>query len=350
MALFLFGLLPGYLPLPEVQMWGWWIKQILTPIIAVVGIVGNSMSFIVMKSKALRNKSYSHYLCSLAVFDSLTLIGREILMADELRQHMGMPSLFHGFPDNACKAYKFCEHLCYLMSSWLIVAMAFERIVAVFFPFKKTSFCNQKVGVTLIVSMVIVLSCTQLFRPMMVVNSDGLCRARDDFNLIYIQLHTFLYQITLIFTLPTLLVLLCNGLILYKIHEIRKATRDYSATATTTTTTSTRLTHGSGPQHKTTFMLLVISFTHVVLILPLIALTLTILVVTKRGGMDGARFLYAMKPYGDVLEVISELNYGVNFFIYVISGKSFRRELRKLFASERRHVFSSIRTRDTNSR
>ncbi|ESO90787.1 hypothetical protein LOTGIDRAFT_122578, partial [Lottia gigantea] len=126
-----------------VEKWGWWIKQILTPIVVVIGLTGNCLSFIVMKTKSWRHKSYSHYLCALAFFDSLTLINREVKLIDGMKIYANEQSLFSNFGDVACSMYNFYVHLCYLMSSWLIVAMAMERFVAVYFPLKKAYFCTQ---------------------------------------------------------------------------------------------------------------------------------------------------------------------------------------------------------------
>lgn len=60
-------------------MWGFWAKQIGTPIITAVGLTGNTLSFLVMGcSQRLRKRSYSQFLCLLAIFDSLNLIINEI--------------------------------------------------------------------------------------------------------------------------------------------------------------------------------------------------------------------------------------------------------------------------------
>ena len=44
------------------QDWGFLVKQCVGHVIVLIGLVGNCLSFVVMKSKPLRNKSYSHYL------------------------------------------------------------------------------------------------------------------------------------------------------------------------------------------------------------------------------------------------------------------------------------------------
>lgn len=324
------------------ERWGWWLKQILIPVVVVVGIFGNTLSFIVMKSSTLRYKSYSHYLCALAVFDTLTLIGREMMLIDELKLNMGLPGFFENFTNASCKIYNFCEHVCYLMSSWLIVVMAFERIVAVYFPFRTRTICKQSLAVVTIFTLLVVISYTQVFRVIMFGKSDGKCEAQLQYNFTYVMLHTYFYQICLIFTLPVCLVLICNTMVLYKIHQIRKATENENST-------TTRLTRFTARRYKTTFMLLTISFIYVLCTLPMIAVTLAFLVVWEQRGIESAPFMYALKPYSDALEVVFCMNYSVNFFVYVLSGRAFRRELQEMFHG-RRQSYSSSRTRDSQVR
>jgi len=138
------------------------MKQIVTPIIVVIGIGGNILSFVVMKTKSWRHKSYSHFLCALAVFDSLTLINREVLLVHELRMYAGDTGLYNGFSDIACSLHNFYEHMCYLMSSWLIVCMAVERVVAVFFPLRKAFLCTQHGAVIVILVLLMFLTYTQV--------------------------------------------------------------------------------------------------------------------------------------------------------------------------------------------
>ncbi len=115
-----------------------------TPVIVLIGMVGNCLSLVVMKSKTLRHKSYSDYLCALAVFDTITLIIRLVKTVDEYYSvKLDTFGLFQKFNDGSCKVFDFLEHVSYLMSSWLVVLMAIERLIAVRFPFKRVVIRHQ---------------------------------------------------------------------------------------------------------------------------------------------------------------------------------------------------------------
>ena len=89
--------------------WGWWMLQIGTPLMMTTGLVGNLLSFIVLKSTRFRGKSYSHYLCTLAIFDSLVLVDKFINRIDSLLIDTGRENIFAMFTDVACKVSSFLQ-------------------------------------------------------------------------------------------------------------------------------------------------------------------------------------------------------------------------------------------------
>ncbi|XP_033725804.1 FMRFamide receptor-like [Pecten maximus] len=319
--------------------WGWWIKECATPIVVLVGIIGNCLSFAVMKSRNLRKKSYSHFLCALAVFDSLTLIGRQVTLVDELYNYLGIGhrSVFYHFNDAACKTYNFMEHMCYLMSSWLIVCMAAERVVAVCRPFKKSVLRTQTGAVAIIFSLFVILSYTQVFRFIMIGSYMNTCQAMQSFIQLYVNLHIYLYQFTLIFILPFLLVLIFNTMVLYQIYRVRREASSDSRSRVVART------------HKTTFMLLAISIIYIITMLPLVIISICTHIALHSGKpiLEVQMILISIQPWNDLLSVVSFVNYGINFFIYVVSGQSFRFELRRMIFSKERHISTSgTRTRE----
>lgn len=323
----------------ENMTWVWWMREVLTPVIALVGIIGNCLSIVVMKSKSLRHKSYSHFLCALAIFDSLSLVGREIVVIEDLYPRIGKPGLFVNFDDAACKAYNFFEHVCYLMSSWLIVCMAIERVIAVCLPFKKTILRTNEGGIITIFILFVGVCATQIHRMFMVEHVNGGCIGRDaDLNM-YLILEIYFYLFTLIFVLPVVIVLVCNSLVLYQIYRIRRAARSEKSS-------SNRISRVIRRRHKTTIMMLMISFTYVITLAPSVVVPVVIYTVVRVNRGAGGSVVMALIPYRDLFEVVAAVNYGINFFIYVLSGKAFRCELRRVIFTERSGSVNGTRTRE----
>lgn len=318
-------------------MWGFWTKQIGTPIITAVGLTGNTLSFLVMGcSQRLRKRSYSQFLCLLAIFDSLNLIINEIDLIDEMVIYKSGPSygFFNDFSDGLCKFYNFIKYVLLLLSSWLIVCLSMERVIAVCFPFRKKLIRKRHNVVILVSLMFVVLSLTQIFRVLFIENVGGVCTVLGENLSLYVYLHHYAYHLALLFGLPCVIVLTCNLGVIYQIYVIRKEAGNDRPRSLDST-------------RKATTMLLLIGFVFVVTMFPQFVCTSIILYYSDGDRIHVGKFiLMDMRPYLEVLTVVSYSNYCINFFIYVMCGKSFRRELRRIFKRSRHgSFFGGTRTR-----
>ncbi|KAL4216305.1 hypothetical protein ACF0H5_024031 [Mactra antiquata] len=331
-------------PFERPAEWGFWMKFVLTPVIVLAGLIGNTLSFIVMKSKTLRHKSYSHYLSALAIFDTLTLLIRQVHTVDEFYSRNGANEIFRHFDDFGCKIFYFLEHIFYLMSHWLIVLMAVERLIAVCMPFKKVAIRKQ-LGATLTITAMFISVClSQVFRLIMVehLSFSETCGANDDYLDIYTSLHVYLYQWTLAFVLPVGLVLSCNLIVLYQIFKVKRDLKKKDR--------RNRQCRQARKNNKTTCMLLTVSFTFIGTLLPLLTLTLVLEISVKRLGRDAYTLYKMLMPYMEAFEALSLVNYAVNFYIYILSGRSFRYEMCRVFnrrgTTKRSFTGRSTRTRE----
>ncbi|XP_053376560.1 growth hormone secretagogue receptor type 1-like [Mercenaria mercenaria] len=291
-----------------------------------------------MKTKPLRHKSYSHYLCALAVFDTLTLIIRQAESVDEyLVSYRKTSGIFHNFSDSSCKLYNFTAHVITLMCSWLVVFMAVERLIAVCFPFKKFNL-RKETGAAIAIAVLFIIVCsTQSFRFFMIEhtiydedNNIRDCLATTEYIEIYTSLDVYFFLWTLVFVLPVAFIIVCNSFVLYHIFRVRKDLHKED----------NYLTYRNGRarerRNRSTWMLLIVTFMYIITLLPLFTLSLIVDVTIKVGSLETARNTYiALRPYIDISVSVSLLNYAANFFIYVLSGKRFRFELQKLFTKQR---------------
>lgn len=302
--------------------------MICTPVIVCVGVIGNSLSLLVMKSKTLRQKSYSHYLCALAVFDTLTLVFHLAATVDENYVRESEPGLFQNFNNTTCKLYNFFCHVVTLMSAWLVVLMAVERLLAVCLPFRESFLRTQVGSVTTIFVVFGVVCLSQTFRLVMIEhiaygesNVVRDCLASESYVSVYTGLQVYYYLWGLVFLLPVCVVLACNGLVLRQIFKVRKEFQKGN---------NSRVNRTIRNRQRSTFMLLFVTFAYVFTLLPMFLLTFIIDLSIKVQSKEKAeRVFLTLSPYLNLTECIALLNYAMNFFIYIISGKSFRFELRR---------------------
>lgn len=116
-----------------------WIQRVLVPIITVIGVLGNSITIMIMSRRRMRS-STNHYLAALGVVDMLYLIFSFIL------------SLSH-YPDfHDIKYYSYwmfrpfilmLVDTCSNTSVWLTVTFTVERYIAVCHPMKGKILCTE---------------------------------------------------------------------------------------------------------------------------------------------------------------------------------------------------------------
>ncbi|KAH3818406.1 hypothetical protein DPMN_120019 [Dreissena polymorpha] len=110
----------------------------VTPVIAVFGVVGNSVSLMVFLSKNMRKLSASMYLIALAISDIMSLV---LYVLPEWLKH-GEPLLSgYSWPpllqqNGVCKSVLYNQYIARFLSSWFIVFFTIERFIGVCFPLR----------------------------------------------------------------------------------------------------------------------------------------------------------------------------------------------------------------------
>lgn len=139
-----------------------------TPILVVIGIIGNCLTILVFCKTKLRKLSSSYYLVALAFSDTIFLITLSIVWLKLLTVDIFNK---HGF----CQIMVYLSSVCSFLSVWLVMAFTFERFVAVKYPFLRQSICTtERAKCTIIVLVFIALI---LFSPLIIfstiINVDG---------------------------------------------------------------------------------------------------------------------------------------------------------------------------------
>ena len=111
---------------------------------------------------------------------------------------------------------------------------------------------------------------------------------------------------------------------------------------------STRLNDASSQRSKTTRLLLTIGFVFVLTLLPSNILTIVLLVAYELYGMAARQLVMNAIPWNNVLSAITDVNYAANLYIYVLSGKKFRKELRRVLRTDR-FRFASVSITSTRA-
>ena len=303
-----------------------WLLSYGTSVIVIVGVVLNSLSLVVLTRKHMRKTTSNLYLAFLAVYDTCTLTFN--FMIGVIRGNNETANRNFQASEGLCTFHGVIVELFNLLSVWIIVAFTIERFLMIKFPLKARTWSPRKTVVALIVVSVLVLFVS--FHKIAVSGFEGdsvfgykACKTRrqifKEIIYVYVALNTWL---------PTFIIVGVNTFIALEIRKNQKKRQQMMQTSF------------SRSDEKATRLLLIVSSTYVLLVLPLGLVQTTELIwngtmAVSPGHPDYSSFMITkikLKWSRAFFFFFYQLNYAINFFLYVASSSStrFRANLRKL--------------------
>lgn len=291
----------------------------LPPFIFIIGVIGNTMSFVILSQRAMRVVSTYAYLTVLTFADTMVLfVGLLRLWITELTG-----SDLRVWTQWSCKLVNVLGSTISDFSGWLIIAVTAERFLAVCYPLKAPMVCSRHRAYAIVLILLAfhflvnmhLFWTTQLTYTVM---CGGIITVRCDPAEAYSYLvrdvwpwvDAFMYSF-----IPFAVILVLNALIIRKVL-ISRRNRD------------SHLCRGSSSSSakessaRMSVMLLTVSFAFLVTTLPL---NITLIVTNSMEfSTDGKN---KMKLGRAVTELLMYVNHSMNFFLYCATGQKFRQEL-----------------------
>ena len=188
-----------------------------TPIIIIIGITGNLLSFIVFTRTHLRRQSSSVYLASLAMVDIIFLLSLCIVWLSWIK----IP-LFHR--QGWCQVVVYMMYVCTFLSVWLVTSFTIDRFIMCYYPLRKDRYCTTKrariVVIILILCGLVMYSFATWTSGVNYINSYPMCMPFPQYFNILTTLTGIDSAVTLI--IPCSLVIVLNIRIVVCIMKMQK--------------------------------------------------------------------------------------------------------------------------------
>lgn len=217
-------------PYPTIQGYQKWFVTSILVVLLVFGLIGNLLSATIMFRRARRGHSSYFYLAILAIIDICILYTGCFLFFLEMAFNYH-PQLQSGF---TCRLLSYFQHFFTYISAWLLVAVTFERLIVVRYPFQsiRISHIQLTYSITLLIFAIFAVYTGHCFFTMDIISIDvqtdegyhpnyRVC----DLN-VHRQLLAFL-DLCFYSVFPSILILVFNILIIFTMFHAIRRRRDY---------------------------------------------------------------------------------------------------------------------------
>lgn len=336
------------------------IYAYVTPVILLVGILGNSLSLTVFLSRNMRNLSASSYLAALSISDMLVLI--LYVTVEWLKRGLVylIPNTNLQFldKDGACQTLLYIAYVLRFFSSWLVTAFTIERYIGVCHPLYRRYICSLPGSRRIIFGIMIASSIIVIYKPVLsgvYLSHDGIhyCTGSKDHDFLSFILDSiFALLITLV---PFVIISVLNVLIMRKLclrkSQFRVFGRKHVNRRENRPITSQSISDESLIKLEFTLILFTISFCYIACNGPYFIVWFRNFLHSKHLSTHLQYSNYGVEYWQGILYItktIFYMNYCINFFLYSITGKHFRREVKSLLTCE--HKKTSFRYSQSTSK
>ena len=278
-------------------------------VFTLIGTIGNMLSFAVFIKSKLRRTSHGAYLIALAWVDTTILILELLLRTNNLSQS-----------DISCKIFYYIRNTLKMLEAFLVVSLCADRFISLKFPFQSNRWANLKVAAVSIVVQTAVACCLCGYTLGHMVLFGDYCNYTDDHK--YIYLYTELAISTIVGEgITGLVVIVLAVYITMTLSMLRQRARRQSGNRAP----------NNMIDREVTKMTIAIAVTFSLFRLPYSILYSTFFIrhLIIQINYTSATQQMLQKAV-DVTYAIAQMNYCVNFVIYLIFWSAFRKKLARM--------------------
>ena len=283
------------------------INKYVRPAILIIGFFNNILTFCVMRRPRLKMLSVSVYFSALALSDNFVII---IDFVFNVLRYYGI--YFRNHSTVICRHYHLWLRVFFTYSSWLVVCIAVERVLVVKYPFRAKSLCNTRNALITVVSVFLLIFGTSWYvYPTWVVNEEGICSLNPSYLTFSMYVSPWLMSVLYSY-LPFLILIATHAILLFSITVADKNREKM-----------TKNTEGYKMADKLTKTAISICVTYLFLTTPVsVYYTITFANYTNKSP--------GFKLAGAITDTLGMVNYSVNMFLYIVTSRLFRQEIKTM--------------------
>ncbi|XP_064631027.1 probable G-protein coupled receptor 139 [Lineus longissimus] len=299
-----------------------WLRQLALaletgclPTILGIGVIGNALSFTVMSLKKNRSSVMYFHLRVLAVSDTVSLA---TFLPKLISPYIIQSTWIAPVPVIYCTVVRYFSDLFFGAAMWLVVIIAVDRVIAVSFPLRAISWCTMgraKRNVIVFGVLLLGFNTPNFWRRPKLFNDSIDCVLGP--HLVWFDSVTYSVNAAI----PVSLILILNITI---IISVRSHSRELKRTISNK--------QGTAQDGGMTAMLILVATTMVILNTPYFCLVIMwTYIIPDFMGRNPSLTYFLMNS----MIMLWMVNNSINFFLYCLASKHFRKDLRQLFNKSR---------------
>ena len=314
------------------------INYYWSPILAPIGLLGNTLSFLVMIKPNNRKVSTYIYMAAISIIDN-------IMMCLALIDWLATGPRIVEWNLMMCKTITWLIGVAQQNSRYQVLAMIIDKYIAIKWPHKAATYSTPRKTNFIITGLLIfalIYDIPHIFLPNVV---DGKCLGLGHFlsSNIFIKIYTW-STFDLNGVIPLFMLIYMNFVIVQTVRKSRQIFKVNTATTgagkvpATNKVMDTRQKTMKNAEHQLTIMLVLVTTLFIILLLPIYIriINVTFVVVTSPSEYASSILFF------QITYKLLTTNNGINFFLYCISGTKFRNDLKEVLCSTRQSSGSSL--------
>lgn len=301
------------------------VSYVTVPVFGVLGLTGNILTIIIMRSKYFRMSTTGVFLTALALSDTTFILispFTKTFVKDIFRQDP------KALTEAGCKAFFFIFRSAKICSSWYVVIICLERFLVIWFPLQAKVICRRQIAV---VFVTIITGCIFIFDGVWTITTDivnGNCipnvvtPSTQDVAAAFVIAGTAIFNI-----IPTCVLLLFTPMSIFKLFRQVSFRRQISTT------------DRNEDAYRVTRMLLAVIIAYIVLVTP-------ISVAHSVAFFNGENIFTSKSPdfviFREVAQTFEQLNYSLNFILYLSCNATFRRHFYVIIGFQKNEMRSAM--------
>lgn len=312
-------------------------KHIYLLLLVIIGCIGNIFVIIIFGQKAFRttircvgsSMSVYPFLFYMAISDTMYLIILFCLWLSNYINVLHRPVI--------CQITLYLTYVCNFINAYYTIAFTAQRLFAVINPIRVSHVLSWYRSRCLALSIIIFACLLYSYIPFLVGIVNGKCFSLPERR--WINLYMDIIDCCIVIIIPYIVIITMNTIILISLRRMKQNRQEFLFQSHSQLITIRELTRRNASR-KMTKLLLTVSTSYLIICAPYACIHTWSLLHNRKEEEKNSYLLEKLEHYS---LFIYHISFAMNFYIYIVFGSKFRRELKRFFTKSKQNFYHYFR-------